>query len=506
MNRRKFLRQTLQGTAALATAGMGCNQAIHRTPRQAHTRRETSVNTRTRPNVVLILADDLGYGDMSCYGNADLPTPFLDRLAGEGVRLTQHYTCCPLCAPARAGLLTGRYNHRTGALSVESNRGLDRIALRETTIADVFQSAGYATGMVGKWHNGLFDMKHHPNNRGFEEFAGFLNGGMKYYDWILDYNGTPVRSDGRYLTDVFSDESVSFIERHKEEPFFLYVSYNAPHSPHEAPEEEIQAFLETGKFNEMVCKLYAQITSMDKGIGRILETLDKNGLADNTIVLFTSDNGPRLGGYHGFDMSRYNGPFRGMKQDTLEGGIRVPAVVRWPGRIPEGTEFHDMVHFTDWMPTLMAAARIEKTPALPFDGANVLPPLKGLHGKTPDKRFWQFNRYTPVKNCNAAMRDGDWKLYWPRIPEAMKKLKSDNGWYLKMMDTPHFEMEVTREPVERELSAPGQPQLYNIRQDPYEDNDLSSQQPARLTRMKEDLENWFDEVEAERRSLPEQYL
>ena len=169
--------------------------------------------SRVRPNVVVFLADDLGYGDLSCYGNAILSTPHIDRLAAEGVRCSQHYSGAPICAPARAALLTGRYHHRCGALSVESNRGLDRIALRERTIGDVVAAAGYRTGYVGKWHSGLHDPRYHPNRRGFAEFAGFLGGIMDYWNWFLDYNGSPRRADGRYQTDVLTAEAVDFIRR-----------------------------------------------------------------------------------------------------------------------------------------------------------------------------------------------------------------------------------------------------------------------------------------------------
>jgi arylsulfatase A len=459
------------------------------------------------PNVIVILADDLGYGDLSIYGNDGLQTPYLDRLAREGVRLSQHYTSSPLCAPARAGLLTGRYNHRTGALSVESNRGLDRIALREMTIADLFKAGGYATGMVGKWHNGLFDKRHHPNSRGFDEFVGFLNGGMWYYDWILDVNGQPWQSNGRYLTDVFTDQAIGFIRRYRHQPFFLYLAYNAPHVPLEAPEEDIAHFREMGLYNEAVCILYAMIRRMDAGIGRILETLKELGLDENTLVLFTSDNGPWLGNhrYHDqvYSMSRYNGPFRGMKQDVLEGGIRLPAIARWPEGLPRGEEFHAMVHFCDWLPTLLAAAGITARPDLPLDGTNVLPALRGETGQLNTKRFWQFNRYEPVLNCNAAMRDGDWKLYWPWIPEAKVKLAVDNDWYRHLYDVPHFEVEIDMSPIEREVSAPGEPQLYNLDEDPYEKQNLAALHPDRTRKMITELETWFDTVNAERRSLPE---
>jgi arylsulfatase A-like enzyme len=456
----------------------------------------------SRPNVIIFLADDLGYGDLSIYGNPDLQTPHIDRLAVDGIRFTQHYSGSPLCAPARASLLTGRYNHRTGALSVESNRGLDRIALRETTIADVFKNAGYATGMIGKWHNGLHDMRYHPNNRGFDEFYGFLNGGMDYWNWIIEYNGQPEKSDGRYLTDVFTDEAVQFIQRHKTEPFFLYVAYNAPHSPLQAPQEDIQPYLETGKYNPAVSTLYGMIQRMDSGIGHILDTLEENGLADNTIVLFTSDNGPWLGNdilnSETHAMMRFNGPFRGMKQDVLEGGIRVPAILRWIDGLPSGKELHDMIHFTDWLPTLSRACGIAHQTQFALDGLDQFLSLQGETEQTPTQRFWQFNRYDPVMHCNAAMRDGNWKLYWPRIPEAMQKQPSDNASYHENFKQSHVLMDVFNPPVARVLSAASQPELYNIDDDPFENMNLAEKYPKRVHKMKLEFENWFEQVEAER--------
>lgn len=459
----------------------------------------------SRPNVILILADDLGYGDLGCYGNDILRTPHLDRLAAEGVRCSQHYTSSPLCAPARGALLTGRYNHRVGALSVESNRGLDRIALREQTLGDVFTAAGYATGYVGKWHSGLFDMAHHPNNRGFAEFAGFLNGIMDYWDWILDVNGQPRFSDGRYQTDVFTAEAVDFIDRHKTEPFFLYLAYHAPHTPLQAPEEDVARYRGRPGINAAVARLYAMIDRMDRGIGQVLDKLDREGLADNTLVLFTSDNGPWLGAcrHDGqrVELARYNGPFRGMKQDVLEGGIRVPAIARWPAALPAGSDCHDMLHFCDWLPTLAAAAGATPN-GRPLDGVNVLPVLNGDSGAAVSKRFWQFNRYEPVLHCNMAMRDGDWKLYWPRIPEAMLKLQSDQGWAERLVREPHFFTPVENPPVERILSPAREPELYNIRNDPFESNNVAAVHPGCVARMKLEAENWFHEVEEERRAVP----
>lgn len=440
------------------------------------------------------MADDLGYGDLGCFGNANVKTPNLDRVADEGVCFSQHYSGSPLCAPARASLLTGRYNHRTGALSVESNRGLDRISLCETTMADCFKQAGYVTGMVGKWHNGLHDFRYHPNARGFDDFVGFLNGGMHYWSWWLERNGQPFRSDGRYLTDVFTDEAIGFINRNRHNPFFLYLAYNAPHSPLEAPEEVVAPYRDL--YNSGVATLYGMITQMDAGIGRVLDALQSLGLQDNTLVLFTSDNGPWLGmdvvGDDQISMVRYNGPFRGMKQDVLEGGIRVPALLRWPHGLPEQKPVHEMIHFCDWLPTLLAACQIQD--AGDWDGVNMLQVLQGNKCDVPTQRFWQYNRYDPVPHCNGAMRDGPWKLYWPRIPEAMAKLPEDNAPYRENFDQPHTLMDVANPKVERELSDASLPELYQLDNDPEEAHNLAKEKPERVARMVGAYETWFESV------------
>lgn len=456
-----------------------------------------------RPNIILILVDDLGYGDLGIYGNPHVKTPHLDRLAGEGVRLDQYYSSSPLCAPARTGLLTGRYNHRTGAISVESNRGLDRIALRERTLAEYLQRAGYATGMVGKWHNGLHDMRYHPNARGFDEFCGFLNGGMPYWDWTLERNGAPFSSDGTYLTDLFSAEAIGFVERHQRDPFFLYLAYNAPHSPLEAPAEEVQPYLE--HYPPGVATLYGMVSRLDRGVGRLLDSLDSLGLSDDTLVLFTSDNGPWLGpdilAGERVEMARYNGPFRGMKQDVLEGGIRVPAFLRWPAGLPAGRVEQQMLHACDWLPTLLAACGIESENPLALDGVDALAKLRGAEQALPAQRFWQYNRYDPVPHCNAAMRDGPWKLYWPRVAAAMQKLEADNEAYRANFAAAHRLMSVANPPVERAVAASASPELYRLDRDPSERENLAAAEPERLERMCRALDDWFAEVERERRQI-----
>ena len=355
------------------------------------------------PNVILILADDLGYGDVGAFGNPVVRTPNLDRLRAEGAALVQHYSASPLCAPARAALLTGRYSHRTGAVDVPSNRGLDRISPHESTIADEFQAQGYATGMVGKWHNGLHDLRHHPNARGFREFVGFLNGGMDYYQWVLDRNGTPEPFDGRHLTDALTDEALGFVRRHAHVPFFLYLAYNAPHAPLQAPEPMVAHYRRHGGLTEEVCRLYAMVEQMDAGIGRLLDALGHLKLAESTIVLFTSDNGPWLRGPH----ARFNGPFRGGKGEVYEGGIRVPAILRWPGEVSPGATFDGFLHFCDWLPTLLDCAGLRRRGELPLDGVSRRRPLvSGRSWDAPGPRFWQRNRYEPAERCNAAVRDG----------------------------------------------------------------------------------------------------
>ena len=410
--------------------------------------------------------------------------------------------------------LQRRADLRPGALSVESNRGLDRIALRERTIGDAFAAAGYRTGYVGKWHSGVHDPRYHPNRRGFAEFAGFLSGIMDYWDWFLDYNGSSRRADGRYQTDVFTAEAVDFIRRSAaapgaaaRQPFFLVVAYHAPHAPLQAPAESCAPFLQRGDLNEALATMYGMVARMDQGIGQILDTLEAAGCTDDTVVLVTSDNGPHLGperfGGRRFSMERFNGPFRGQKQDVLEGGIRVPAIIRWPDGLPAGAECHEMIHFCDWLPTLAAAAGL--TPeGQPLDGCDQLSRLRGTAPAGAAPRFWQFNRYDPVPGCNLALRDGPWKLYWPRIPEAMVKLQQDNVAVRELMARPHFEMQVRNPPVERTLSPPGEPELYCIPDDPCEARDLANEQPGRVARMRVAAENWFAEVEAERRRIAAQ--
>ncbi|OPZ31003.1 MAG: Arylsulfatase precursor [Lentisphaerae bacterium ADurb.BinA184] len=460
----------------------------------------------SRPNIVFILADDLGYGDFSALNGGLSSTPTLDALIREGVCLTQHYTASPVCNPSRACLLTGRYPHRTGSVDTLEWWGLERLALRERTLADMLKAAGYATGLVGKWHLGAFDERYHPQRRGFDETVCFRGGMHDYWQWRIEWGGQARRSDGRYLTDLWAEEASAFIERHRREPFFLHLTFNAPHTPLQVPDEEVKPFLgKAGVPTGGVARLYGMIHRMDSAVARVLETLRRCGLEENTLVLFCSDNGPQFGGRGDERLDRFNSNLNGCKGNVYEGGIRVPMILRWPAGLPGRREVGGMVHFADWLPTLLAATGTPLPPDnLPLDGVNVLPVLRGEDGKTQTRRCWQWNRYAPLPECNAAVRDGDWKLVRPWRDGAGEV--PDIQWLAVSMYGPeHFiHNGIFRPPYPVvEIGAPRAPLLFNLRADPGERENLAEAHPAQVSRLSLILENWFAEVEAEWRSLPE---
>lgn len=280
----------------------------------------------------------------------------------------------------------------------------------------------------------------------------------------------------------------------------MHVAYNAPHFPLQAPESEVAPFRETGRFTEGVSRIYGMNARMDRGIARLLDTLEAEGLRENTLVLFTSDNGPQFGGQGDLNTTRYNGHFNGCKGNVYEGGIRVPAIVRWPAGLPGGAQRDAVVHFTDWLPTLLAAAGIKSEAPLPLDGRNALPLLRGECGQVDPQRFWQWNRYTPVGPCNAAMRDGPWKLLRPAIPEAMRISAEDGEWDRRLKYEPDAVTDICRDPEpERTVPAPPPALLFNVEEDPWEQHDVSTSQPDRVRRMEAELDRWFHEVERDRR-------
>ena len=382
-----------------------------------------------RPNVIIILADDLGYADVGVHGCKDIPTPNIDALAARGVRCTSGYSSHPFCSPMRAGLMAGRYQHRFGYVTnVAYDPQNPHIGLpgTEKTIAKRLQKAGYRTGMAGKWHLGAANL-FHPNRRGFDFFYGFLGGGHDYfkvdllrpmgegYYQPLQRNGKP-EDLNEYLTDALSREAVAFIERNHAKPFFFYLAYNAPHTPLQAPEDVLKQF--AGIKDKRRRTYAAMVHIMDRGIGEVLRALDTHGLREKTIVFFLSDNGGPT-----FANASSNEPLRGFKGDVYEGGIRVPFIVSWPGVLPEGAVYDKPVMSIDISRTALVLGRANLTSKL--EGVNLIPFLSGETDKSPhDALFWRKDDGT-----DWAVRSGDMKLLQIKnspTPE-LYHLKTDIG-------------------------------------------------------------------------------
>lgn len=385
MDRRQFVTTLGTGAAALAVPRFVWSQE------------------QRKPNIVLIFSDDQGYADMGCQGCEDIPTPHMDALAANGVRFTDGYVTAPVCSPSRAGLLTGRYQQRFGH---EHNPGNSREAglpLPEVTLADRLKAAGYATGMVGKWHLGMLD-EQNPIKRGFGEFYGFLHGAHSY----LRPNerrgmGDPIRrglepaEEPEYLTDGFAREAEEFIDRHKSEPFFLYLAFNAVHSPLEASDTYAERF---GHIDDPKRRTYAgMLSAMDDAVGAVTAKLQAAGIEDDTLIFFISDNG----GPTRQTTSR-NDPLRGYKGQVYEGGIRIPFLMQWKGRVPGGVLYEQPVSSLDVVPTALAAAGVEQAAEMELDGVNLAAFVGADNAGTPHEQlFWRMGR-------RRAVRSGQWKL------------------------------------------------------------------------------------------------
>ena len=327
----------------------------------------------SRPNVVIFLADDAGWGDYSHNGNRQVSTPHIDSIARGGVTLDRFFVC-PVCSPTRAEFLTGRYHPRGGVRGVST--GQERLDLDERTVADAFKSAGYATGAFGKWHNGS-QWPYHPMARGFDEYYGHSSGHWgEYFDPPLELNGRMVREPG-YIVDLCTNKALDFIDRNHEQPFLCYVPFTTPHSPWAAPEQDWQRFKEKPitqratepdkeVLDETRCAL-AMIENQDANIGRVLAKLDALKLTDNTIVLYFSDNGP--------NSARWNGGMKGRKASTDEGGVRSTCLLRWPARLPAGHRVPQIAGAIDLLPTLTALAEVARVGDKPLDGLDLSPLL-----------------------------------------------------------------------------------------------------------------------------------
>jgi arylsulfatase A-like enzyme len=414
--------------AFLATALLSCQAGPAPSP------------SAVRPNIILIHADDLGWGDLSCYGQKRFATPNLDRMASEGTRFTDYYSGSTVCAPSRCSLLTGRHMGRAYI------RGNAEIPLREgeVQVARRLKESGYATAVFGKWGLGLADNSGRPDLQGFDESFGYLDHkhAHRQYTDHLFRNGKRVEiAETEWANDLFTKESLGFIDRHRERPFFLYLAYTNPHAELRVPEDSMAVF--RGRFEETPYKMppprpgypgyrdqeqpraafAAMVTRMDRAVGEILARIKDAGLDGRTLVFFTSDNGPHREGGADPVFFDSNGPFKGHKRDLYEGGIRVPMIARWPGRIPAGRVSDFVWAHWDFFPTACELAGI--APGAEVDGISVAEALQGRPQKGHDSLYWEFFE----RGFDQAIRSGNWKGVRNGLgsPLELYDLKADPG-------------------------------------------------------------------------------
>ncbi len=431
----------------------------------------TLVHAADRPNVLLIVTDDQGYGDLGCHGNPTIRTPHLDRLAQQSVELTSFYVC-PVCSPTRASLMTGRYNYRTGVVDTYLGRSL--MYPDEVTLAEMFAAAGYRTGIFGKWHLGdNYPMR--AIDQGFQEALVLKGGGIgqpsdppggsSYFDPVLQHNGKQVKTQG-YCSDVFTDATLNFIDQDPGKPFFAYLAFNAPHTPLQVPEAYYQPYKQQNFDSDVTARIYGMVTNIDDNLGRLFARLDEKKLADNTIVIFLTDNGPQ--------QRRYNAGLRGLKGTVYEGGIHVPCFVRWPSQLKAGRKVDCIAAHIDLAPTLLELCGVAKPERVPFDGTSLVPLLRGTVTNWPERTlFFQWHRGDEPQLYRAcAARTQRWKL-------VQAKGSGAQAWDGK----PRFE-------------------LYDIPADPGEKHDVAGAHPDVAERLRRDYEAWFKDVSATRGYAP----
>lgn len=412
-------------------------------------------NAQKQPNIVFLFADDAGYADFGFQGSKEIRTPHLDKLATQGVKFTQAYVSASTCGPSRAGLITGRYQQKFGfeennvpgymsQFSGEDGPNMG-IPLTESTMGNYMKSLGYETAFYGKWHLGGRD-EFHPLNRGFDEFLGFRGGARDYFPYKktpseklnkLERNLGDFKEHEGYLTDVLADEAIDFIERKKNKPFFVFLSYNAVHTPMQALKEDMDQYPNlTGKRQELA----AMTLGLDRACGKVLDKLKALGLDENTIVVFTNDNGGPTD-----KNASINLPLSGTKSNHLEGGIRVPFLMRWPGKIKENTNYDYPISTLDLLPTFFIAGGGKSEKLKNIDGVDLMPFINQSNLERPhEKLYWKLG-------IRGTIRDGDWKL-------------------MRFSDRPA--------------------ELYNIEEDPSEQKDLAVYYPDRIKKMFKDLYAW----------------
>ncbi len=432
-----------------------------------------------QPNIVLVVADDLGYGDLGCFGSAFARTPNLDRFANEGVRFTSCYAGHPNCSPSRAALMTGRTPMRAGIRSAIPLDSPMHLRTSELTVAEILKEAGYATAHVGKWHlNGLFNQAEQPqpNAHGFDHWFSTQNNALPSHHDPLNFvrNGESVGKLDGYAGQIVVDEAIRWLDtgRDRAKPFLLYTCFHEPHEPISTDRKFASLFPSD---DPSFTAFYGNIAQMDDAFGRLMRALDERGLSENTIVWFTSDNGPAITSIHPHGSA---GPLRDKKNALWEGGIRVPGIVRWPIKMKAGAVSDEPISGVDFLPTICAAAEVSLPSNRIFDGANVLPALEGLAVQRRTPLYWQFNG--SMGEPRVALRVGEWKLLATLAPASSR---------LRDLDE-QSEREIKEAELQRFM-------LYNLRLDIGEQNDLASSEPAKLDELRLKLEAIYREVRNE---------
>ncbi|MCI0719873.1 MAG: arylsulfatase [Acidobacteria bacterium] len=467
----------LQAAAVISTVGV----ILAPESAPAQNKRARPEFESRRPNILLIITDDQGYGDLGAHGNPKLRTPNLDRLAGESVAFQSFYVS-PVCSPTRASLLTGRYNYRTGVVDTYLGRSL--MHPDEVTLAEMLATAGYRTGIFGKWHLGdNYPMR--AMDQGFQEALTLNGGGIgqpsdppggeSYFDPILFGTGKPQETSG-YVSDVITSAALSFIEKNRDRPFFTYLAFNAPHTPLEVPEKDHRTYQQMNlkredfpsaghpipqNFDpETTARIYGMVENIDQNVGRLLQKLDELKLSEHTIVIFLTDNGPQ--------QPRYNAGMFQRKGSTHEGGIRVPCFVRWAGKFAAGRKVDRVAAHIDVTPTLLEICAVTKPVGVKFDGVSLLRLLKGEPASWHERTlFFQWHRGDVPERYRAfAARSQTYKLVQP---------KGSGEGQTPMAWQPVFK-------------------LYDMMRDPLEMHDVAATQPEVVARMKRDYDEWFKDV------------
>ena len=440
-----------------------------------------------RPNFVVILCDDLGYGDLACYGHSHIKTPHLDQLAKQGMRLTSCYAAAPVCSPSRAGMLTGRTPNRSGVYNWIPGNHVMHLRKDEVTVAMMLKQAGYDTAHVGKWHcNGKFNSptQPQPGDHGFNHWFATQNNAAPSHRNPRNFvrNGKAVGPMEGYACQLVADEGVEWLRngRDKEKPFFLFTCFHEPHEPVASPDRITAGYAKVAK-NKLEAEYFANVENMDAAVGKLMAALDELKLANDTLVFFTSDNGPETLRRYGGAGRSYGSPgsLRGMKLWLYEGGIRVPGILRFPGRIKAGSESDEPVCGLDVLPTLTALAGIERKPDRPIDGANFAAVFSGKPIRRAVPLYWHY--YNALGAPKAAMRVGDWMVLG-----SWGKASGRGGGFFRASD-----QKLVKETPLSEF------ELYNLKTDRDQEKNLAASEPAQMEKLKAMLIKKYREVQAE---------